>query len=168
MDQEETWHAGLQVGLSQGDFVSDGHPAAHKKGGTAPPLIVGPCLLWPNGWIDQDVTECGGRPRPRRHCVRWGPRSPPRKGHSSPSPVFSAHVYCGHGHGRPSQQLLLSSCLITLSKTCNACNFEFSLRVRWLKLLLGLVPCSSIPNLTLISASCHACGPETSNLAEPT
>ena len=39
------------------------------------------------------------------HCVRRGPSSPPRKGHSS-FPLFSAHVYCGHG--RPSQ-LLLSS-----------------------------------------------------------
>jgi len=33
--------------------------------------------------MDQDTTWYGGRPRPRRHCVRWGPSSPPRKGHSS-------------------------------------------------------------------------------------
>jgi len=32
-----------------------------------------------NGWMDQDVNWYGGRPRPRRHCVRWRPRSPPRK-----------------------------------------------------------------------------------------
>ena len=31
----------------------------------------------------------------------------PRKGHSTP-PLFSAHIYCGHG--RPSQ-LLVSSCI---------------------------------------------------------
>ena len=30
-------------------------------------------VLWPNGWMDQDATWYGGRPRPRRHCVRWGP-----------------------------------------------------------------------------------------------
>ena len=30
---------------------------------------------------------------------------PPRKGHSNP--LFSAHVYCGHGRSSP---LLLSSC----------------------------------------------------------
>jgi len=28
-------------------------------------------VLWPNGWLDQDATRYGGRPRPRRHCVRW-------------------------------------------------------------------------------------------------
>ena len=38
-------------------------------------------VLWPNGWMDQDATWYGGRPRPRRHCARWGP-SFPRKGHS--------------------------------------------------------------------------------------
>jgi len=27
-------------------------------------------VLWPNGWIDQDETWHGGRPRPRPHCVR--------------------------------------------------------------------------------------------------
>ena len=44
-------------------------------------------LVWPNGWLDQDATWCGGRPRPRRHCVRWGPNSPPRKGARQP-PTF--------------------------------------------------------------------------------
>jgi len=29
--------------------------------------------LWPNGWMDQDTTWYGGRPRPRPHCVRRGP-----------------------------------------------------------------------------------------------
>ena len=38
-----------------------------------PPAIFGPCLLWPNGWMDQDATCYGGRPRPRPHYVRWGP-----------------------------------------------------------------------------------------------
>jgi len=28
------------------------------------------CLLWPNGWMDQDGTWRGGRPHPRRLCVR--------------------------------------------------------------------------------------------------
>jgi len=26
-------------------------------------------VLWPNGWMDQDATWYGGRPRPRTHCV---------------------------------------------------------------------------------------------------
>ena len=33
-------------------------------------------VLWPNGWVDQDATWYGDRPRHRRHCVRWGPSSP--------------------------------------------------------------------------------------------
>ena len=68
-----------------------------------PPIFV-PRLLWTNGWMDQDATWYGSRPRRRPHSIRRGPSSP-RKGHSSP--LFSAHVSCGHG--RPSQ-LLLSSC----------------------------------------------------------
>jgi len=54
-------------------------------------IIFGPCLLWPNGWMDQNATWSGGRPRPKRHCVTWGPSSP-QKRHS---PQFWAHVYCG-------------------------------------------------------------------------
>jgi len=47
---------GMEVGLGPGDFVLDGDPALlPKKGGIAPP-IFGPCLLWPNGWMDQDTT----------------------------------------------------------------------------------------------------------------
>ena len=64
------------------------------KKGEQPP-IFGPCLLWPNGWMDQDATCFGGRPRPspRPHCARWGPSSAsPKRGHS---PQFSAHVCCG-------------------------------------------------------------------------
>jgi len=30
-------------------------------------------VLWQNAWMDQDDTRYGGRPRPIRHCVRWGP-----------------------------------------------------------------------------------------------
>jgi len=47
---------------------------------------TGPCLLWPNGWIGQDATWYGGRPRGRRHCVRWW-SAPPKKGAQQP-PVF--------------------------------------------------------------------------------
>jgi len=32
--------------------------------------------LWPNGCMDQDAIWYGGRPRPRQHCVTWGPSSP--------------------------------------------------------------------------------------------
>jgi len=45
-------------------------------------------VLWPNGWMDQDEIWHGGRNRPRRRCVRWGPSIPHGKGHSSPPPLF--------------------------------------------------------------------------------
>jgi len=66
------------------------------KNGTQPPLpIFSPCLLWPSGWMDQDATWYGGMPRPRRHCVRWGPSSP-KKRHT---PQFFTHVCCGQTTG---------------------------------------------------------------------
>jgi len=33
-------------------------------------------VLWQNGWMDQDATWYGGRPRPRRHCVIDGDPAP--------------------------------------------------------------------------------------------
>jgi len=74
---------GMEVGLGPGYIVLDGDPAPPNKGGTAPP-IFGPCLLWPNGWMDQGVTWYGGRPQPKRHCVRWGPAPPSQKGVRAP------------------------------------------------------------------------------------
>ena len=50
-------------------------------------------VLWPNGSMDEDVTWYGGRPRPRPHCVKWGP-SYPSKG-AQQRTHFSIHVYCG-------------------------------------------------------------------------
>jgi len=49
--------------------------------------------LWPNGWMDQDETWRAGRPRPRTHCVRWRPSSPPQRGTAPPQ--FLAHICCG-------------------------------------------------------------------------
>jgi len=77
------------------------------------PSVCNVGVLWPNGWMDQDATWYRGRPRPRRHCVKWGPSFPNEKGHRSPH--FSAHLYCGQmaewleiplgterkGHSRP-------------------------------------------------------------------
>jgi len=78
---------GIEVDLSPGVVVLDGDPAHFPKRGLSPE-IFGPCLLWPNGWMDQYVTWDGGRPQPRRLCVRCGP-SPayPRTGRT-PLPNF--------------------------------------------------------------------------------
>ena len=83
---------GMQVGLGPGHTVLDGDPPPPPLKGHSPP-IFGPYLLQPNGCMDQDATMYGARPRPRRLCVRWGPRSPSPKGGGAPK--FSAHVYCG-------------------------------------------------------------------------
>jgi len=77
-----------EVNVGPRDIVLNGDPAPSK--GAQPP-IFGPCLLWPNGWMDEDTIwyEVG-------HCVKWG-FSSPRNGHSTPH--FSAHVYCGEKAG---------------------------------------------------------------------
>ena len=74
---------GTEVDLSPSDIVLDGGQLPPKS---AQPPIFCLCLLWPNGWMDQDAIWYGGRPWPRPHCVRWGPSSP-GKGHSPP-PLF--------------------------------------------------------------------------------
>jgi len=69
---------GMQVGPGPGHIVLDGDP--FPKGHRPP--VYSPCLLWPNGWMDQDTTWYRARPLPRRLCVRWRPSSPfpPQKG----------------------------------------------------------------------------------------
>jgi len=44
---------GMEVGLGTGDFVLYGSQLSPLKNkGTAPYPIFGPCILWPNGWMD--------------------------------------------------------------------------------------------------------------------
>jgi len=63
------------------------HPPPKK--GYSSPLMSGSCLLWPNGWMDQDATSYGARSWPRRHCVRWGPSSATER--CTAAPHFLAH-----------------------------------------------------------------------------
>ena len=43
--------------VGPGDFVFGGDPATpRKKGHTHPTQFFGTCLLWPNGWMDEDAT----------------------------------------------------------------------------------------------------------------
>jgi len=82
---------GMQVGLGPCDFVFDGDPATPRKKGTPKShLIFGPCLLWPNGWMDQDATWYRGKPR---HS-RWG-RIFPLKG--AQAPVFGSCLLWQNG-----------------------------------------------------------------------
>jgi len=68
--------------------VFDRDPSTVRKGHNHPHPIFGPCLLWPNGWMDQDATWYGGKRRLRRCCVRWGHSSPPLKW--AQPPVFGS------------------------------------------------------------------------------
>jgi len=63
--------------------VLDGNAAPYPKRGGARP-IFGPRLLWSNGRMDHDATWYGGRPRPTRHCVLYGPSYPRKEGTLTP------------------------------------------------------------------------------------
>jgi len=70
----------MEVGLGPGHTVLEGDPAPPPKkggGGCAPPTF-GPCLLWPNGWMDQDTTWYGGRPRAGHNVVLDSDPAPPQ------------------------------------------------------------------------------------------
>ena len=87
---------GTEVGLGPDDTLLDGDPAPPSQKGLGRSPIFGPCLLWPNGWMDQDRTymEVGLVPG---HIVLDGDPAPlPEKG---TEPLFSAHFYCGQTAG---------------------------------------------------------------------
>jgi len=64
---------GTEVDLGLRDIVFDVDPATpRKKGHTYHQPIFGPCLLWPNGWMDEDNAWYRSRHRLRPHCTRRG------------------------------------------------------------------------------------------------
>jgi len=72
--QMATWikmPRGTEVGLGLRNIVLDGDPAPPPLKGHSLPQFSGQCPLWPNDLMDYDATWYGGRPRPRRLCVRW-------------------------------------------------------------------------------------------------
>jgi len=66
---------GMVVGLGPSHIVLDWYPAPTFPKGAQTPLIFCPCLLWQNGWIDQDTTWCGDRPRPSNTVLDGDPAS---------------------------------------------------------------------------------------------
>jgi len=44
---------GMELGFGRCDFVLDGDPAPPPQKGGEAPTVFGPCLLWPNGWMDE-------------------------------------------------------------------------------------------------------------------
>jgi len=92
--------------------------------GSSPPLKgAQPQILkfWPNGWMDQDATWYGGRPR-LGDIVLDGDPAPHGKTHSTiAAPHFSAHVYCGETVAH------LSNCwaLVTIAIMENTFNIKY-------------------------------------------
>ena len=92
-----------------------------KRHSTRP--IFGPCLLWPNGWMDQDSlgTEVG-----QGHIVLDGAQLLPSRKEAHQAPIFGPCLLWPNG--RPSQ-LLLSSCTNGRSKLhCNISK-QFSIKL---------------------------------------
>jgi len=56
-----------------------GPSTPRKKEHTHNHPIFGPCLSWPNGWMDEDAAWYGSRHCLRPHCTRWGPSSRERQ-----------------------------------------------------------------------------------------
>jgi len=75
---------GMEVGLSPGNFVLDGHPAPLPKNGAEPHRNFPQCPLWPNSWMDQNSTWHRGGPR-SSHIVLDGDPLPTPKGGGAPN-----------------------------------------------------------------------------------
>jgi len=95
---------GMEVGLSLGDNVLDGDSATPKKGYSPTQFLAHVYCVQMAGWKKMPLGT--GVYLGPGHIVLGGDRALPRE-RGTAAPLFSAHVYCGHG--RPSQ-LLLSSC----------------------------------------------------------
>jgi len=78
---------GMHAVLGSGHIVLDGSPAPPRQKGAELP-IFGPCLLWPNGWMDEDAIWYGSIPQPRPHGVRRGPSSTRERSTAAPPPLF--------------------------------------------------------------------------------
>jgi len=71
---------GMEAGFSPGDFVLDGAQPLPNKWQSLQFSAHAYC-----GRMDQDATWYGDRPRPTRHCVRWGLSYPSPKGAQPPN-----------------------------------------------------------------------------------
>jgi len=94
---------GTMVGLGTGNIVLDGDPSPPPRC-TARPKKFGPCLFWPNGWMDQNATWYESRPRQATLCYVGTQLPPPKRAHP---PLFGPCLLWPNGS--PSQ-LLLSTC----------------------------------------------------------
>jgi len=91
---------GMELGLIPGDFVLDGDPAAPPQKGDGAPLkfFFGPCLLWPNGLMDEAGTWTEVGLSPGDFVLDEDPAPSPKRGRS-PTLQFLAHFCCGQTAG---------------------------------------------------------------------
>jgi len=113
MDQDATWYGGRRHATLSRDIVTRhcvrwGPRSPYAKRGRSPQFSAHVYYGQTTGWIKMPLGKEVDL-SPGHILLDGDPAASPRKGHSS-TPVFSAHVYCGHG--RPSQLgLLLSPCI---------------------------------------------------------
>jgi len=86
---------GTEVGLSLDDIVLDGDPAPPPLKGHSTPHFRPMSVVVKR--LDGQRCHNGGRPRPRRLCVSWGPSSSRNK--STAPTQFFGHVYRGQTSG---------------------------------------------------------------------
>ena len=124
-------------------------------------------VLWPNGWTDQDETWHAGRPRPRPHCVTWGPSSPSLKG--AQPPIFGwwkrldgSRFKMALGmevHGHRSSHIVLAWDTAPSPKGAEPPNFLLiyvvTKRLDASKMPLGIKSHNMRRNQTLLKAKCH-------------
>jgi len=77
-----------------GHIVLNGDQAPPK--GAQPP-ILGPYLLWSNGWMDQDATWYGGSARPRPYCKMGTQLHRPERGTAPLPPIFGPSLLWSNG-----------------------------------------------------------------------
>jgi len=80
---------GMEVELGPVHIVLDGDTAPLPKREQSPQFSAH-LYLWQNCWMHQDATWYGGRPQPRRLCVRWGPSPYPKV--AEPHPIFGPRL----------------------------------------------------------------------------
>jgi len=67
---------GMKVRLGPCHVVLDGDPALPPQQRGHAAAIFSPCLLWPNGWMDQDATWTKVRLGLAYIVLQWNPASP--------------------------------------------------------------------------------------------
>jgi len=87
------------------------------KNGHNSPLLFGPCLLWPNGWMDQDTTWYGGTACPGDIVLDGDVApDPPKGGTAAPSTFRPISIAAKRSPISGTAELLLLLLLLLLQQ----------------------------------------------------